>query len=131
MHRVNSPNIFRKVFGLMNLFFFAAPIFVLDVFWDVVLCFSQLSSYLNILKYPKFSSFQNMLKSCKIFLYSSKCPKKIIKKEQELCLVRLPSTPGRVSWSISHIITKINANSTRISKAVRWNGTSPFEFEER
>ena len=35
------------------------PGFVLDAFWDINLCFRQLNSYMNILKYPKFSSKKN------------------------------------------------------------------------
>ena len=32
-------------------------VIVLDAFWDIVLCFTQLNSYFNILNCPRFSSF--------------------------------------------------------------------------
>ena len=47
--------------------------FVLDVFWYIVLCFSQVNPYLNILKYPKFFSCFSAI-SIKISNKSKKFP---------------------------------------------------------
>ena len=32
-------------------------VFVLDAFWHLFLCFSQLVTFMNVLKFPKFPSF--------------------------------------------------------------------------
>ena len=58
-------------------------VFVLNTFWHIALCFWQLNSYLNILKYPKMSLFipgisKKILK--KIILNSPKCPKTFCQK---------------------------------------------------
>ena len=43
--------------------------FVLDVFWYIFLCFSQVNPYLNILKYPKFFSYFSAMKKIKLKLF--------------------------------------------------------------
>lgn len=56
IHVLNFPKIWRKGPDPMGLWT-KWNLFLFRMFFDTVLCFSQLNSYLNVLKYPKFSSF--------------------------------------------------------------------------
>ena len=76
--------------GPVLIFFMRIFFFILDAFLHIVLCFSQLNFYLNILKYSKFSSFfpavSIKMKNWKI-LNSPKYLKKLSRKSGNPALV--------------------------------------------
>ena len=99
-------------------------VFVLDSFWYIDLCFSQLNFYLNILKYPKFYFIfsscidKNLLKKCEIVqselepwnqwnIYNRAFGPDFSQKDHRRCLIGLKEAV--VQWcSIKKVFLKIS-----------------------